>query len=154
MDDLTFISQNITSYLKENYSIDGTGKHKKTTLNLADTSFFGWDWSKIDLSDADLQRGFFQNINFAHSDLRTKKYAGVWLYASNWWDTQNIDQDFLDFLIEYQYPFSVQNIAFGPIPEPTIDHYKGRIAELCQPPRPICRAENLKFGYSSAEESK
>jgi hypothetical protein len=149
MDDLTFISQNITSYLKQNYSVGHSEKaQKKTVLNLADTSFFNLDWSNIDLSGGDLQRAFLQNVNFTNSYLRTTKYTGVWFYASNWWDAQNIDQDLLDMLIEYQYPFFVQNVAFAPLPEPTIGHYRARIAELCQPPRPICRAENLKFGFA------
>jgi hypothetical protein len=66
--------------------------------------------------------------------------------ATNWWDVSNIDQNLLDSLITYQYPFWNGDFNFAPLEKPTLEHYAARIAELCQPLRPACKAENLKFG--------
>lgn len=139
--EMLFISQSIAPYLRANYAV-GAQAHQ---LDLSSINFFNIDLSKVDFSDAKLDNTIFWNVSFDGADLRSRSYGGARFNASNWWDAQVIDQGLLNNLIQYQHPFYLANAVYTVPPEPTQAHYNERIAQLCQPPRPACAAQNLRF---------
>ena len=153
-DNVNFItSYHISPYLKSHYSLDNSEKRdEQSELNLSDLYIIGQDWSNLDLSRFYLERTGFDNVNLTNANLTMMKYYGIYFLASNWWEARNINQNLLDVLVEHQFPF-FQNYRFEVVKAPSIDRYKARVAELCQPLRPVCRPENLKFGPLPREQS-
>jgi uncharacterized protein YjbI with pentapeptide repeats len=145
--EMVIVSKNMEPYLKTNFPINASANNANSkSLDLSSMMFFNIDLSGVNFANMDLQRTIYWNVNFDKANLRNVKYNGIFFNASNWWDAANIDQTLLDFLITYQYPFWNGDVEFAPLEKPTLEHYTARIAELCQPLRPACKAENLKFG--------
>jgi uncharacterized protein YjbI with pentapeptide repeats len=144
--EILLVSQTIASYLRSHFPAGNTSDATYHSLDLSYVFITDVDLSNVDFRNINLSQSLFGNDNFQNADLRISPPLGMAMNASNWWDASKIDQNLLVLMNLHQYPFWDGQTNFAPWPAPTLEHYRERIAALCQPARPDCQVDKLKFG--------
>jgi uncharacterized protein YjbI with pentapeptide repeats len=124
-----FLTDKLTNFLRLEYGLKDHGQPRETRLDLSDTFITNTDLSGVDFSKDNISNTIFDRVILSGSDLRTSKFEGVELRASNWWDAQTIDSGLLVYAIENYPPYFIKDVSL-PI-EITEQDYKKKVKDLC-----------------------